>query len=218
MVQAERRTIMPRASTAATCLLLASIATPAACVVKKSQLPETRTDSAGPTGEVAHSGAVQNGITWLYGNLRRGKFGDWCRGTCLGLAKDGSGCTGIASWGVETKSASICYMSDELYCARDRTCQPLAEVGGGCLQDLLIGCRDNAYCDGLAQKCVVKVPVGERCQEDRACVAGAFCDAGQFCTSKKSDGEPCSSSGECLDGYCRIDTFRCSNDAPVHNR
>ena len=106
---------MPRASTAATYLLLASIATTAACVAKKPRLPETRIDSARPTGDAAQSGAVRNGIAWLYGNLRRGKFGDWCRGTCLGLAKDGSGCTGMASWGVEPKSASICYMSDELY-------------------------------------------------------------------------------------------------------
>jgi hypothetical protein len=69
-------------------------------------------------------------------------------------------------------------------------------------------------CDGNTQKCVALAPVGQACQSDSDCVAGAYCgfgSSGSQCATRLADGASCvdSPTGCITTSYCDSTSSTC---------
>jgi hypothetical protein len=117
-----------------------------------------------------------------FADVRHGRVGEACTGTCSGK------CLYFAS-GVGLGPVVDCYREDGLACGPTQTCEPPAEVGQSCAA---AECVVGAFCD--AGTCVPGLTSGP-CDKSRLCGAGYFCD-GTACRAKLPDGSPCGS-GEC---------------------
>ena len=150
----------------------------------------------------------------------RGKAGDPCNGTCTESA-DGTSQTCIGSVSVSTGTSTStstsssttvtqasCFTNDGFYCAADSTCEPAVAVGGACSNSET--CQTGAYCNLTTEKCEADIAVGVACPMGSQCVDSAYCNASSVCANKKSAGEPCTSSEECL-GNCDATTNQCED-------
>lgn len=93
-----------------------------------------------------------------------------------------------------------CVISEGVYCdsATDQ-CMATRGEGESCLT---AQCDSTTYCDQGTRLCTRRLPTAGDCSgNSNICAIDAWCNAGS-CTPKKTDGEPCESSGECLSREC----------------
>jgi hypothetical protein len=114
-------------------------------------------------------------------------FGTYCEnGTCVSTPGRGEACPeeSCGNW-----------LGDRCD-PQSGTCVALGRVGGSCDYDsqcqVPLTCRDGT--------CAELPGVGQPCF-DVFCALDAFCDAG-VCVARRSEGEPCAWSGECLRSSC----------------
>jgi hypothetical protein len=169
------------------------------------------TDCAKPAGQdVRCSVASSSSTTSICIVTPRGTAGSACNSTCT-TSPNGGGCSvmGAAIGSPGPTGDAVCFTNDGLYCSTtDFTCHTLAAVGGDCTG--YDGCVSGAYCDTSVSKCTAKAPAGGACPLGIECADGTYCSSSQVCATRKANGQPCSSSSECL-GYCDLSTNTCAD-------
>jgi len=153
----------------------------------------------------------------ILGYDKLGKLGDLCGATCADYGREGGRCSGTLSSNLrglpEAELRAIaqtaCLVSDGLVCSSEGVCAPPPARGTACNGGGFCALGDHCSRDG----CAPPIPTGsaEPCANvDPACESSAFCDRYDTgrCLPKKSNGQSCGRSSECLndhciDGHCR---------------
>ena len=121
--------------------------------------------------------------------------GESCEGTCTVNDDKSEYCRGpIPPGGGDPFERRGCYTNDGLICGPDFICHTAPAFGEACFVGF--PCAGDSFCE--AGTCARKRATGSCGEASDACDSSAFCDlTSRECRAKKSDGEACSSSGEC---------------------
>ncbi|HYP98234.1 MAG TPA: hypothetical protein VER96_06145 [Polyangiaceae bacterium] len=141
-----------------------------------------------------------------------GELGDPCDQTCAADGERSRGCADTFVHGNADLPASThvaCNRAQGLYCdLKTAKCQPLVVVGSACRESLQCtvgaGCVEATDDTVSTMTCQPLAALGLSCQTAFDCAGDAYCDDQGTCRSPrtKDDGEPCSSSIECVGQIC----------------
>jgi hypothetical protein len=139
---------------------------------------------------------------------RRGVLGDACSASCEEVGTGGYVCTGGDS-SLPPYQAVHCYRDDGVSC-EEGVCSPIAAIGEPCTS--VFSCGPDTYCDSEGGVCAAVALVSESC-DTKSCVAAAYCADDATCRALGHEGEPCTTSEECVGFDC--DGSVCGPDTPL---
>ena len=118
-------------------------------------------------------------------------------------------CTSNAAAGTDTCGDTGSYCDPT-----QKTCLPLAGVGGLCDPVVVGSCQPGNYCvaSGMAMgTCAAAGPIGSPCPAAARCDSSGTCDVSgtQTCLAIEKPGQPCASDSQCSVGVCDATTKTC---------